>query len=274
MYWWKAGDADGNVFRERFWESVDTFTDINSRRYPLDLDVGSSAQAITNELVRDLYRNLVVSMLVRAATAEPGEFTTNPSGFAAEVARPSPEHSRHVRVAFGANQIHEFSHAFGLLSDEYINGRGTPPPGTSNTRVDPGTPSVFSLSNLRYSNRIDDVPWIHLSPGGWQGRTASGQDPSPLVGWLWVGGSSISGVARRVPMPDERRVTTTSQFTQVTDQDPTANADGTYSDENGADLRDRDRFCLWCQEIVTLRILEKTDQLSKPATPPTPRARA
>ena len=56
-------------------------------------------------------------------------------------------------------------------------------------------------------------------------------------------------------------------FTQDAAEDPTANADGTYTDENGASLRDGDRFCLWCQELVTLRILERTDQLLEAGDP-------
>ncbi len=254
--WWKANDADGAAFRAAFWESVDTFADANPRRYPLDLDVGSSDQAITNYLLQDLYRNLVVSLLVRSAVTE------HPSGFASEVSRPAPDQSRHIRVAFGAHEIHEFGHAFGLLSDEYINGRDAP-----NTRVDPTPSSVFSLSNLRYSNRVDDVPWVHLSPCGWQGRTASGQEPSPLVGWLWVGGRVHLGVWHSEYRCLMNGSHDNFQFTQVAAEDPTANEDGTYTDENGAGLRDTDRFCLWCQEIVTLRILEKTDQLLEDGDP-------
>ena len=56
-------------------------------------------------------------------------------------------------------------------------------------------------------------------------------------------------------------------FTQVAPDDPTANDDGTYTDENGAALRDGDRFCAWCQEVVVLRILEKTDRLVQPDDP-------
>ena len=60
-------------------------------------------------------------------------------------------------------------------------------------------------------------------------------------------------------------------FTQVASNDPTANLpDGTYTDEHGAPLRDIDRFCAWCQEIVTVRILEKTDQLAEPGDPADP----
>ena len=130
--WQSAGDADGIAFRSALWAGVDTFADANPRRYPLDLDVGASDQAITNDRLRDLYRNLVVGMLVSSAA------TSHPSGFTSDVSRPSPDQSRHVRVAFGANEIHEFSHAFGLLSDEYINGRDSENDG----RVNPPRKSV------------------------------------------------------------------------------------------------------------------------------------
>ena len=59
------------------WAGVDTFADANPRRYPLDLDVGATDQAITNDRLRDLYRNLVVWMLVSsAATGHPSGFTS------------------------------------------------------------------------------------------------------------------------------------------------------------------------------------------------------
>jgi hypothetical protein len=255
--WWTAGDGDGVAFRSALWAGVDTFADANPRRYPLDLDVGASNQAITNDRLRDLYRNLVVGMLVKSAA------TGHPSGFTSDVARPAPDQSRHVRVAFGANEIHEFSHAFGLLSDEYINGRETENAG----RVNPPRKSVFSLSNLSYSERVDQLPWLHLSPGGKEPRSAGGQDPSPLVGWLWAGGS----VHRGVWHSEYRCLMNGSHdnfaFTQDAAEDPTANADGTYTDETGEPLRDGDRFCLWCQELVTLRILERTDQLLETGDP-------
>jgi hypothetical protein len=331
--WWKANDSDGVAFREAFWESVDTFADANTRRYPLDLDVGSSdpeKQAITNDHLQDVYRNLVVSLLVRSVVEndQGNEEVFCPSGFSRDVYRPAPDQSRHVRVGFGCHEIHEFSHAFGFLSDEYINGRACqdieqrlsdlksekqnverglegPPPltgkargialenlanieaqiamqdanlascldesikglGSTSTRVDPATSSVFSLSNLRYSNSVDDVPWVHLSPCGWQGRTASGPEPSPLVGWLWVGGGVHLGVWHSEYKCLMNGRHDNFWFTQVAAEDPTANPDGTYTEEEGADLRDRERFCLWCQEIVTLRILEKTDQLLEEGDP-------
>ena len=255
--WWTAGDADGIAFRSALWAGVDTFADANPRRYPLDLDVGATNQAITNDRLRDLYRNLVVGMLVSSSA------TGHPSGFTSDVSRPAPDAGRHVRVAFGANEIHEFSHGFGLLSDEYINGRET----ANSGRVNPPRKSVFSLSNLSYSDRVDELPWLHLSPGGREPRSAGGQAPSPLVGWAWVGGS----VHRGVWHSEYRCLMNGSHdnfaFTQDAADDPTANADGTYTDETGAGLRDGDRFCLWCQELVTLRILERTDQLLEAGDP-------
>jgi hypothetical protein len=187
------------------------------------------------------------------------------SGITTEVPREPPDQAHKTRVAFGAYTIHEFSHAVGLLLDEYIDGRGT-----RSTRVNPAIPSVFTLSNLSYADRDDSVPWLHLAPTGRFRRTAGGSDPSPLVGWLWAGGVKQTGVWH-----SEYRCLMNGQhdnfaFTQVASNDPTANADGTYTDENGAKLRDRDRFCLWCQEIITIRILEKTDQLMEAGDPANP----
>ena len=252
--WWLANDADGIAFRTNLWAGVDTFADHNTRRYPLDLTVGTG-QAITDDRLRDLYRNLTVSLLVKT------EDTGHPSGFTRDIARPAPDQSRRVRVGFGANEIHEFSHAFGLLSDEYINGRGK---GNDENRVNPERKSVFSLSNLSYSDREDEVPWLHLSPGGDEPRSAGGDDPSPVVGWLWIGGTIEIGAWH-----SEYRCLMNGRhdnyaFTQVASEDPTANADGTYT---GASLRDGDRLCLWCQEITTLRILERTDQLLEAGDP-------
>ena len=65
--WWSADDADGRAFREAFWAGVDTFDIATERRYPLDLDVGGSNQAIHDDTLRDRYRNLIVSMLVQTS---------------------------------------------------------------------------------------------------------------------------------------------------------------------------------------------------------------
>ncbi len=115
--WWKEDDTAGAVFMEAFWESVDTFANASTRRYPSNLDIGPSTQDITSDELRDVYRNLVVAFLVRSEVDS--SVDERLSGFARPVSRPAPDPSQ-VRVAFGVNELHEFSHAFALLQDEYI----------------------------------------------------------------------------------------------------------------------------------------------------------
>ena len=130
---------------------------------------------------------------------------------------------------------------------------------------------MFSLSNVRFSDRVDQIPWLHLSPWGLERRSAGGQAPSPLVGWLWIGG----GIGLLKEGTDEIGAWHSEymclmngshdnyRFTQL-DGDPTNLPDGTIE---GASLRDRTRLCLWCQELVTIRLLEKTDQLLESGDP-------
>lgn len=251
--WWAAGDADGLIFRERLFAAVDSFSGVNLRRYPTDLDLGNGDTAIKSSTLQGVYRNLVVCMLVRTSAS------ANVSGMARPVPRLAPAEDRLVRVAFGGNRIHEFSHAFALLSDEYIDGRGA-----TSSRVNHPLRSVFTLTNHTYSAVDGEVPWQHLGPWGRESRQAAGEAPDPLVGWLWVGG----GKHRNVWHAEYRCLMNGThdnfRFTQIAADDPTANADGSYTEESGANLRDGQRFCLWCQEIATIRILEKTDQLEGP----------
>ncbi len=262
---WAYSPAPEDVaFRDTIFLSVDLFTDANFRRYPTSLDIGDSNQAITNTHMRDRYRNLVVSLLVRSVIpgTEPPKFDLGVSGKSLDIPRSAPNQALHMGVAVGALELHEFGHAFGQLGDEYIGTRGAGYDGDQ-ARTPPSPTSVFSLSNLWYSNLTPEVPWMHLSPGGWQGRTASGQDPSPLVGWMWVGGSRQHGVWHAEYMCLMNGGHENFAFTQVAADDPTQiDANG---DVTGKNLRthpdDAVYLCLWCQEIVALRILEKTDQL-------------
>lgn len=256
--WWTADDADGQVFRDRLFAAVDSFADVNTRRYPADLDLGDHDTAVKNSTLRDVHRNLVVCMLVSTA------HRTNVSGFARPVPRPDPDDHQQARVAFGANKVHEFSHAFGLLSDEYIDKNRQ----QDSSRVDHPTTSVLTLSNLCHTTVDGEIPWAHLGPWGDVPRQAAGSDPDPLLGWLWVGGHGRLGNVWHSEYQCLMNGTHDNfRFTQVQEDDPTANPDGSYTEEEGANLRDGDRFCLWCQEITTLRILEKTGQLDEPGDP-------
>ena len=253
--WWNGDSGDDLVFRQRLFEDVDSFSDINLRRYPTGLSFGETDTNIGDWLF-GMYRNLVVCILVRTSSR------SNASGRAARVSRPSPNQDRTVRVAAGANAIHEFSHAFGLLSDEYINGRES-----QSTRVNPTQNNILNLSNLSFSTIDAEVAWRHLSPWGTDRRQAAGSEPSPLVGWAWVGGSRHRGVWHSEYRCLMNGKHDNFQYTQDAAEDPTAQPDGTYVDETGASLRDGSRFCLWCQELVTMRILERTGQLDEPGDP-------
>ena len=173
-----------------------------------------------------------------------------------------------VRCAFGKNTIHEFSHAFGYLSDEYINGRDTKNGGRDKPkRLNPTVPSVFTCSNLSYSDLDTSVPWLHLAPTGRFRRSAGG-----TIHRRWPAGcGSVATFAEGVWHSEYCCLMNGNHdnfaFTQETANDPTATGKGTYVDENGADLRDGSRFCAWCQEIVALRILERTDQFVQPSDP-------
>ena len=234
---------------------MDTFDDLNLRRYPQDLTTGEQL-VIDQDDLRGVYRNLIVSMVVQGG----------PGGFNRLVPRPAPDEDRNVKVAFGAYEIHELSHALGMLHDEYIHHRTE-----DVTYRDPVVASVFSLSNVRFSDRVDQIPWLHLSPWGLERRSAGGQAPSPLVGWLWIGG----GIGLLKEGTDEIGAWHSEymclmngshdnyRFTQL-DDDPTNLPDGTIE---GASLRDRTRLCSRCQELVTIRLLEKTDQLLESGDP-------
>jgi hypothetical protein len=245
--WWQEDEGDDLEFRRRVFEDVDSFPGINLRRYPSNLSFNESHTEIRDWLF-GMYRNLVVAMLVRTNT------TSRPSGRAFRLARPSPNSGKVVRVGAGTNLIHEFSHAFGLLSDEYIDERES-----DSTRSNPTRKSVLNLSNLTYSEKLSEIPWAHLSPWGRDRRQAGGSDPSPVLGWIWVGGTKH----RNVWHPEYHCLMNGThenyQYTQNAATDPTSQPDGSFT---GANLRDRTRFCLWCQELVTLRILERTDQLN------------
>ena len=75
-----------------------------------------------------------------------------------------------MTVALAAYAIHELGHAFGLLGDEYVEGREV-----ATGRVKPDVRSVLSLSNLEYSDRAGEVAWSHLSADGWRKLTPEGR---------------------------------------------------------------------------------------------------
>ena len=261
--WWKASGARNSEFRSRIIEDMAEF-DFSPGRYPADLDVSSGGLVIHNELDR-LLSNCVLVMLART------EKKNNASGFTRRVPL-NPAGTRGantwVNTAFGANSLHEFGHAFAYLEDEYINGRGS-----SAGRSNPSQKSVFTLSNLAFDKSLEQALWRHISPWGRLARQGTIKTAIPIVGWLWLGGEKEKGVWHSEYHCLMNGKHDNYLFIMDATSDPTANPDGTYTDENGARLRSDDRFCLWCQEIVCIRILEKTGQLGSPIDPADPNVR-
>jgi hypothetical protein len=87
------------------------------------------------------------------------------------------------------------------------------------------------------------------------------------VGWLWRGGEADEGAWHMEYQCLMNGKHDNYAFTHKDAQDPTAQPDGSYKDETGAWLRTDNRYCLWCQEVVTVRILEKTGQLAATGDP-------
>jgi len=260
--WWNAGSNAGRRFRNRLFESVDRFS-VNLARYPASLQVGGDHSVIHNEL-KGLYSNLVVMMLARSQDEE-GHILGNATGMTRRVRRRT---GTHLNVAFGAHSLHELGHALAYLEDEYISDRGS-----RASRHNPGSPSIFTLANLSFGDRLKDALWLHISPWGIAPRQAAGSEPSPLVGWLWRGGEQDKGVWHAEYQCLMNGKHPNYAYTTDRDLDPTANPPASCNrfdtEERGVDLRWRNppRYCLWCQEIVVVRILEKTGQLAMAGDP-------
>jgi hypothetical protein len=258
-HWWQENDERGTRFRERLRSSIGVFTDANLIAYPSSL---SHSPVLHNRLA-GLCSNLVVIMLVRAVMpSSSSPPSTSPVGMTRRVDFESFGLNG-VNVGFGENSLHEFGHAFAYLEDEYIQERGS-----RAARHNPSTPSVFNLSNLSFDTRVDHVPWLHLSPWGLLRRQAAGTSPSPIVGWLWRGGEHDERVWHSEYQCLMNGMHENYAYTPDAPSDPTANPPTTTSCNRflspaGCVLRWRKppTYCLWCEEIVVIRTLEKTGQL-------------
>jgi len=256
--WWEDSGEDNVWFRKQLFDAVERF-DFNRSFYPSNLDVGGENTVIHNQLAL-LCSNLVVLMLVRTNSAQnaSGRTRTVPDTRKAVLGFPIP--FLRVNVGFGSHSLHEFGHAFAYLEDEYISERGS-----EADRNNPSTGNLFTLSNLTFSDQLDVALWLHVSPWGSLRRQAAGDDPSPLVGWLWRGGEDDLRVwhAEYQCLMNGRHKN--YAFTSDESNDPT----GPDASLMIADLRWRNppRYCLWCHEIVVARILEKTGQLASSDDP-------
>lgn len=239
--WVSSDGPDNEHFRDTLWEVLDSLG-INAKTYPSNLDAADPLE------INDTYSHLTVGLLVRAKNDD------TPSGRAVTVAV-GPEGER-LKVGIGSNWIHEFCHAFGYLADEYIDKRGE-----STNRSNPDSPGLYNITNKCYADTVEGCWWTHLAPFGDFPRAKGRNDPSPVVGWLWRGGNHELGVWHC----EHRCLMNGTHKNYCHNPDPAE--DSLSSDADGADLRIKYRFCLWCQELVAMRFHEKTGQLQEAGDP-------
>lgn len=234
--WPNTTGADDVHFRETVW-AVLSALGVNAAAYPTSLDAEDPL------LLNNTFSHLTVGMLVRAAN------DNTPSGRALTAGPVGPAGER-LKLGVGNNWIHELCHAFAYLADEYIEQRGV---ATSSTN--PDQPSLYNITNKCFADTAEHCWWTHLSPLGDFPRPNPQHEPSAVVGWLWRGAYNELGVWHAEYMCLMNG--THNNYCHVPDPATDTLADGV----DGANLRVRYRFCMWCQELVAMRFLEKTGVL-------------
>jgi hypothetical protein len=139
-------------------------------------------------------------------------------------------------VAFAAYTHHEFGHAYGRLRDEYIQTAES-----RTKRTQPERISLFSASNVAYTTDLSLLPWAHLAPG-----TALNPDKSSVIGVCWIGGISELGAwhSEGLCLMNGRHENWDLGKTR-----------------RRAGLRDKNRYCFWCEEILVARTYAKAGLL-------------
>ena len=229
--WWDDDDTVNQTFRDRLFDAIDEVTPLNTAQY---LALKMSDQA-------DVHSHLVPVMLIRRNDGgQPGGMTVN---------IPKTSGTRIVRAALGVNWQHEFSHAFAYLKDEYIGTRGST---STDSDPAPAARSVFNVINVTHSNdRCDsDMLWSHLAPGG-----IYNPNVNSLIGNLFKGGKAKENGAWHSEYSCLINGTHENYFCDDVASSPNTN------------LRDHEHFCFWCEEIVAMRILEKTGEFWRPGDP-------
>jgi len=229
---------DDTKFRDSLFKSIDALpAPKNATRYPATLDNQVDGQQIIKPMA-DVYSNLYIVLKIK------NWLLNSVSGYAATTPRNGGPDK--VRVGLGENSPHEFGHTFGYLADEYIDVRGTAadPDFRNPTSAEM---SVFNLSNLTYSNERCDLLWTHLAPGG-----KYNPNLFSLLGNLFVGGNQEDGVWH-------------SEYECL--------INGTHQNyfcdfvPDSVRLRDDSHYCFWCEELFSLRILERTGELKRDTDP-------
>lgn len=252
-------------FREKLFDVlqfVKEHNELSTRVYPEELTIGRSGDepeklsptstVRSSDTYKKLMRNCVAAIAIMNTNGPSGSSGSSAiSGFFNNVSAP-PGHPLgegiKLSIAFGRSYPHEFSHAFGLLIDEYIDVRGS----FALYWQDPSHLSVFELWNVTYTSKGHHVPWKHLS---WLGLNKRSSDSR--VAQMWIGGGRAGAQEKGVWHSEYKCLMngTHKNYFCRTDEPDKLNSSG---HQVFADLR-INRFCLWCEEIVTIKILEKTD---------------
>lgn len=238
--WWDGGSGADRGFRDSLYKSIDSVPSPKQIiRYPATIENTAGGQLQIHWPMRDTFSKLYVVMLLLKGT--PSADTTV-SGRTRPVLRyGGPEY---VRVSFGEGRWHEFGHSFGYLQDEYIDDRGTNINFNNPLEADK---TVFNLSNLCYDDTRCDLPWAHLAPGG-----TYNPDLHSLIGNLYRGGEQDLGVWHS----EYKCLINGTHENYFCDLTP-----------DSVRLRDEIHFCFWCEEILALRLLERTNMLERPGDP-------
>jgi hypothetical protein len=164
----------------------------------------------------DTALNLVVSFLI----FDPQRGTAGFSGLTTSVT--ATDGTRRVQAAFARGHVHEFTHAFSRVRDEYMEYNNT-------------TTTTPETSNVVATNSCSALPWSHLLVGG-----AINPSTDQLVGAF--GDATIGYHAEFKCLMNGTH----------------DNAD--FYGGSGL-LRTDDRLCNFCREITAFRAYERTQSL-------------
>ena len=178
----------------------------------------------------DIAKKLVVSVHVYRESSGGSGY----SGQARRMTNPNDSDQR-LSVGFGVNWVHEFSHAFSRVSDEYLSldqsGLGEEPELMDQSAY---------VSNVVMSSACDDVPWQHLLAG-----SVINPETEHLVGAF---GTQTHGYH--------------SEFMCLMN----GSSDNDVFYGGSPNLRTVDRMCNWCREVTTFRLFERVGLLDDPQT--------
>ncbi len=249
----KTGWKDQAPFQDGVSQSLSnniTGPSLDFSQYPWNLDVqiplasGLGDTTGVQHSIAGTLRNVnIVFLAIAEDTSNPSGNPWYPSGHNTVVEFNDPNFDR-IAIGFGVNSQHEFGHSFANLEDEY---RLSPNQSRQRTNPTYSARSIYRMTNLSFTDSRNGVPWGHLAPGGSYNPTYSS-----LEGSAWYGGENdpVAFHSEYMCLMNGKHSNSTCSLDPV-------------DSSCHVDLRNFDRLCLWCEEIATIRILEKTGELER-----------